>query len=99
MVKASGIGVEKVFPLYSPMIDKVEIVKRAKTRRSKLYYIREKAAKEIRKKMRSLAFSSQEIESEIGEPKNDDKLIDQEEAKIENKEKTLSETENLEVAK
>ncbi|OGI88068.1 50S ribosomal protein L19 [Candidatus Nomurabacteria bacterium RIFCSPLOWO2_01_FULL_33_24] len=96
---ASGIGVEKVFPLYSPMIDKVEIVKRAKTRRSKLYYIREKAAKEIRKKMRSLAFSSQEIESEIGEPKNDDKLIDQEEAKIENKEKTLSETENLEVAK
>ncbi|MFC1721068.1 50S ribosomal protein L19 [Patescibacteria group bacterium] len=51
---ASGVGVERIFPLYSPNIDKVELIKRAKTRRSKLYYIREKAAKEIRKKMKAL---------------------------------------------
>ncbi len=48
-----GIGVEKTFPLYSPMMDKVEVVKRSRVRRAKLYYIREKAAKEIRKQMRS----------------------------------------------
>ncbi len=49
---ASGVGVEKVFPLYSPMIDKIEIVKRARTRRSKLYYIREKVAREARRQLR-----------------------------------------------
>ncbi len=51
---ASGVGVEKVFPLYSPMIDKVTIVKRAQVRRSKLYHIREKAAKEIKRQMRNI---------------------------------------------
>lgn len=49
---ASGVGVEKVFPLYSPMIDKIEIVKRARVRRAKLYYIREKVAREARRLLR-----------------------------------------------
>ncbi len=49
---ASGVGVEKVFPLYSPMIDKIEIVKRARVRRAKLYYIRDKAAREARRQLR-----------------------------------------------
>src|SRR5947207_14717501 len=44
---ASGVGVEKIFPLYSPNIDKVEVLRRAKVRRAKLYHIREKVAKEI----------------------------------------------------
>lgn len=52
---ASGVGVEKIFPLYAPMIDKIEIIRRAKVRRAKLYYIREKSAKAIRKKMKGLA--------------------------------------------
>lgn len=51
---ASGVGVERIFPLYSPAIDRIEIVKKAKTRRSKIYYIRDKAAREIRKKIKSL---------------------------------------------
>lgn len=47
-----GVGVERVFPLYSPMIDKIEITRRSQVRRAKLYYIRDKAAKEISKRMR-----------------------------------------------
>ena len=50
---ASGVGVEKIFPLYSPVIDRIEILKRSKVRRSKLYYIREKVAREIRRQMRN----------------------------------------------
>lgn len=50
---ASGVGVEKIFPLYSPMIDSIETVKRSKVRRAKLYHIRDKAAKEIRRQMRT----------------------------------------------
>jgi large subunit ribosomal protein L19 len=60
---ASGVGVEKIFPLYSPMIDKLEIVKRAKVRRAKLYYIREKVAREIRRQMRRMSLVSMSTES------------------------------------
>ena len=49
---ASGVGVERVFPLYSPMIDDIEILRRTRTRRAKLYFIREKAAREARRLMR-----------------------------------------------
>ena len=52
---ASGVGVEKIFPLFSPLIDKIEILRRSNPRRSKLYYIRTKTAKEIKRKMRGLA--------------------------------------------
>ena len=59
----SGVGVEKIFPLYSPMIDKLEIVKRAKVRRAKLYYIREKVAREIKRQMRRMSLVSMSTES------------------------------------
>lgn len=49
-----GIGVERIFPLYSPMIGEVELIRRSKVRRAKLYFIREKASKEIRKQMRRI---------------------------------------------
>ncbi len=49
-----GVGVERVFPLYAPIIDKIEVLKRAEVRRAKLYYIRDKAVKEIRRSMKSL---------------------------------------------
>ncbi|MEK7560042.1 MAG: 50S ribosomal protein L19 [Patescibacteria group bacterium] len=47
-----GIGVERIFPLYSPDIDKVELKSRSKFKRAKLFYIRDRAAREIRKKMK-----------------------------------------------
>lgn len=50
----SGVGVEKIFPLYSPMIEKIETIKRSRVRRAKLYYIREKVAREARRQLRRL---------------------------------------------
>ena len=57
---ASGVGVERIFPLYSPMIDRIEIIKKSRARRSKLYYIRNKAVKDVRKKMRSVVVSDED---------------------------------------
>lgn len=51
---ASGVGVERIFPLYSPNIEKIEVVKRSSVRRAKLYHIRKKAAKDIRRQMRNV---------------------------------------------
>jgi len=65
-----GYGVEKIFPLYSPMIDKIEIVKRAKVRRSKLYHVREKAAKEIRRQMRNMKLVDISTSSDIENKNN-----------------------------
>ncbi|HOV46009.1 MAG: 50S ribosomal protein L19 [Spirochaetes bacterium] len=47
-----GVGVERVFPVYSPRIDKIEIVKRGKVRRAKLFYLRERRGKAARVKER-----------------------------------------------
>ena len=78
---ASGVGVEKTFPLYSPMIDKIEIVKRSKVRRAKLYYIRKKAAKEIRRAMRNAFMMGTSIESDIAEKERLAKEAEEAEAK------------------
>lgn len=61
---ASGVGVEKIFPLYSPLIDRLEIVRRAKVRRAKLYYIREKVAREVKRQMRRMTLVDMSTESE-----------------------------------
>ena len=43
-----GVGVERLFPVHSPMIDKIEIAKEGKIRRAKLYYLRDRSGKSAR---------------------------------------------------
>ena len=42
---AHGCGIERVFPVHSPSVDKVEVVRRGKVRRAKLYYLRDRVGK------------------------------------------------------
>lgn len=53
---SSGVGVELVLPLLSAQIDRIELVKRTKARRAKLYYVRTKSAKVLGKKLKEVAF-------------------------------------------
>ncbi len=62
---ASGIGVERIFPLFSPTVDKIEIIKKSRARKSKLYYIRAKAVKDIRKKLRSMTLVNNDKKTKI----------------------------------
>lgn len=53
-------GVEKIFPMFSPIIDSIKVLKRSKVRRSKLYHIRKTALKQIKKRMKMMFFDAPE---------------------------------------
>lgn len=57
---SGGIGIERTFPLYSPAIEKIDVISRSKTRRAKLYFVRKKAVKTIQKKLRKTRFEEKE---------------------------------------
>ena len=47
---SNGVGVEKTWPLHSPIVEKIEVVRRGKVRRAKLYYLRDRVGKAARVK-------------------------------------------------
>ncbi len=63
---SSGVGVERVFPLHTPTIEKVEVLSQAKVRRAKLYYVRSRIGKKAKMKQVELAAALGE-----GEPRPD----------------------------
>ncbi len=65
-----GVGIEKIFPLHLPTIEKFEVVKTSKVRRAKLYYLRGKTARETRKKTKLIEtkVSVPQIETEETTP-------------------------------
>ena len=60
----SGVGVEHTFPLSSPLLEKIEVIRHGKVRRSKLYYIRRLSAKEARLKERREAIAEAKAAAE-----------------------------------
>jgi large subunit ribosomal protein L19 len=50
-----GVGVERVFPLHSPIVDQIKVVKRGVVRRAKLYYLREKKGKSAKIKEKDIS--------------------------------------------
>jgi len=92
---ASGVGVEKIFPLYSPNIDKIEIVKRSKVRRAKLYFIRDKVARQIKRQMRRMHLVTMATESEAEAAK---KAEEAEAKRVEDEAKAAEEAKKAEEA-
>ncbi|RJQ13755.1 50S ribosomal protein L19 [Candidatus Parcubacteria bacterium] len=66
---AAGVGVEKVFPFLSPYIEKIEVVRQAKVRRAKLYYLRNMQGRKARKKIKEKKFETLVVEEKPEEKK------------------------------
>lgn len=76
----AGVGVEKIFPLHSPNVEKFEIVSRGKVRRAKLYYLRERTGKKAKIK-KKLYVPGEETKEEIEQettPENNEKQANEE---------------------
>jgi large subunit ribosomal protein L19 len=95
---SNGVGVEITVPVQSPNIDRIEVVKRAKVRRAKLYFIREKSAKSLKMKYKDLAAIAK-VEEETHETEPADAAAqnaaneEKQEKTKETEEKTEAETE------
>jgi large subunit ribosomal protein L19 len=66
-----GVGLEKIFPLHSPLLTRIEVVREARVRRAKLYYLRGLRGKKARLKATRLSGAPQpeaEVSGESGEP-------------------------------
>ncbi|HEY4716176.1 MAG TPA: 50S ribosomal protein L19 [bacterium] len=67
-----GIGVERIFPLHSPSVDRIEIVTRGRVRRARLYYLRDKIGKGTKIKRRTVVIPEEGIEDSAPETVNNE---------------------------
>ena len=78
---SQGVGVERIFPIHAPFVQKLEVVKRAKVRRAKLYYLRDAKGKKARLKTR--AFGVEVAEPEQPKAGTEEVPVEAPETKIE----------------
>jgi len=79
---SNGVGVELVLPIQSPIIEKIELVKRAKVRQSKLYFVRDRSMKSLKMKYKSLAEFAKPEEAKT-ETKEVEEVAKEDEVKVE----------------
>ena len=92
---SNGEGVERVFPVYSPLIEKFEVVRRGDVRRSKLYYLRDRSGKKARiSERRADKLANENLEKTVSIKKDD--LIEEAEPmkKVKPEEETNSKSED-----
>ncbi|OHA64519.1 MAG: 50S ribosomal protein L19 [Candidatus Wildermuthbacteria bacterium RIFCSPLOWO2_01_FULL_48_29] len=78
---SQGVGVERIFPIHAPFVQKLEVVKRAKVRRAKLYYLRDAKGKKARLKAR--AFGVEVAEPEQPKARTEEVPVEAPKTKIE----------------
>ncbi len=71
---AYGIGVERTFPLYSPLVERVEVVRHGKVRRAKLYYLRGLSGREARRKIKRVERKARRIGEEVLVPEPEEEM-------------------------
>ena len=73
-----GEGVERVFPVYSPMLASIELIRKGKVRRSKLYYLRQRSGKSARIAEKKDFSKKKKVEVKLKKDNNTDKVVDKE---------------------
>lgn len=89
---SNGVGVERVFPIHAPFIEKIEVIRKSKVRRAKLYYIRRKSAKESRLKEIREAKTFKQEEQQTTQPEQEIKPAESENQSKDSEQKTETET-------
>ena len=90
---SKGVAVERIFPIHSPLIQKIEVVKRSKVRRAKLYFLR--TAKGKRARLQRKEFDQEEV-NKVEEKKEEKAPEENDKEAIKEKEETSEKIENVE---